>query len=263
MRFCACVISVGGSSLNKKLHTKNIVGPCLDKPEEVRCASCIMDTSNLFSNLSIKAKLDLQPSLSIKKFNRKDLLYKEEESCKYLYILISGEVKIYKTLPNGKHQIHKLAQIPGDLIACDDLYLKNHASSAEALNNVSVCYLKLDDLRASVGRYSEILDTLMQAMSCNLNSYIRHIANLGQKNALERLASYLVYLNETHRERKLKDNYLHDLLSRIELADMLGITQRTLIRSIKKLESEGYIDINRQGFLIINLKELERISTGS
>lgn len=248
--------------MSKKANNHNIVGPCMDKPESIRCATCIMDTSSFFSNLSLAAKQDLQLNLGIKEFNKKDFIYKEEDACKYLYILISGEVKVYKTLANGKQQIHKLAQIPGDLIACDDLFLKSHASSARALSDVSVCYLRCDDLRVSAERYKEISDTLMYAMSCNLNSYIRHIANLGQKNALERLASYLVYLHETHRERGLKDNYLHDLLSRVELADMLGITQRTLIRSIKQLESNDYIGTSRQGFLIANLKALEKISTG-
>ena len=171
-------------------------------------------------------------------------------------------MKVYKTLRSGKHQIHKLAQIPGDLIACDDLYLDMHASSAEALNDVTVCYLKIDDLYASAEHYKEISDTLMHAMSCNINSYIRHISNLGQKNALERLASYLVYLRETQHDRNLKKSYLPDLLSRVELADMLGITQRTLIRSIKKLESEGYIGINKQGFIITDLKALESIGSG-
>lgn len=249
--------------LNSQIQQNNIAGPCRDKPAEIRCPSCIMDTSYYFANLSIEAKLDLQPSLSLGRFNKKEALYKEGEACRHLYILLSGEVKVYKTLPNGKQQIHKLVQIPGDLIACEDLYLETHGSSAEALNDVTVCHLKCEDLHNSTERYKEISDTLMQAMSRNLNSYIKHIANLGQKNALQRLASYLVYLNDTHQERYLKNCHLKDLLSRIELADMLGVTQRTLIRSIKQLESDGRININRKGFFILNLPALEKISSGS
>ena len=128
---------------------------------------------------------------------------------------------------------------------------------------MTVCHLKCDDLQNSVERYKEISDTLLHAMSRDLNSYIRHIANLGQKNALQRLASYLVYLNDTHLQRHLKNCHLEDLLSRIELADMLGVTQRTLIRSIKQLESAGHININRQGFSIHDLPALEKISSGS
>lgn len=248
--------------MTDKVLKSDIVGPCRDKPEEIRCASCIMDTSCYFSNLSVEAKLDLQPGMALNKFNKRDALYKEGDACKHLFILLSGEVKVYKTLSNGKQQIHKLAQIPGDLIACDDLYLPEHASSAEALNDVNVCYLKFDDLLDSAGRYKEILNTLMQVMSSNLNFYIRHIANLGQKNALERLASYLVYLHETHHEKKLKKTYLRDLLSRAELADMLGITQRTLIRSIRLLESDNYISTSRQGFVILDFNALEKIGLG-
>lgn len=249
--------------LNYQTPQNNIAGPCQDKPAEIRCVSCIMDTSYYFANISIEAKRELQPGLSLGRFNKKEALYKEGENCRHLYILLSGEVKVYKTLPNGKQQIHKLVQIPGDLIACEDLYLKTHGSSAEALNDVTVCFLKNDDLHNSTKRYKEISDTLMQAMSRNLNSYIRHIANLGQKNALQRLASYLVYLDDTHQERHLKNCHLKDLLSRIELADMLGVTQRTLIRSIKQLESDGRININREGFFILDLLALEKISSGN
>ena len=240
----------------------NVAGPCLDKPSNIKCATCIMDTSYYFSSLSVDAKRDLQPGLSLKRFSKKEALYKEGDACRHLYILLSGEVKVYKTLPNGKQQIHKLAQIPGDLIACEDLYLDTHGSSAEALNDVSVCHLKCDELQSSAERYKEISDTLLQAMSRNLNSYIRHIANLGQKNAVERLASYLIYLNETHHQRHLKNSYLQHSLSRIELADMLGVTQRTLIRSIKQLESDNYISINSEGFCILDLDALEEISSG-
>ena len=102
----------------------------------------------------------------------------------------------------------------------------------------------------------------MQAMSRNLNAYIRHISNLGQKNALQRVASYLVYLYNTHYARNLQGKALKDSLSRIELADMLGVTQRTLIRSLKTLESEGYIALTRNGFEIRRLDALELIATG-
>jgi|GEM_PF-899403 CRP/FNR family transcriptional regulator len=259
---CASVINskMSVQILNYQIPKNNIAGPCLNKPAGIRCFSCIMDTSYYFSSLSIEAKRNLQLSLSLKRFNKKEALYNEGDISSHLYILLTGEVKVYKSLPNGKQQIHKLVQIPGDLIACEDLHMQTHGSSAEALNDVTVCHLKSSDLKNSIEHYQEISDTLMQAMSRDLNSYIRHIANLGQKNALQRLASYLVYLNDTHQERYLKHCHLEDLLSRVELADMLGVTQRTLIRSIKQLESDGHININPQGFSILDLPALEEIS---
>jgi len=245
-----------------KTPIENIAGPCPDKPAEIRCASCIMDTSLYFSGLSIEAKRDLQQYLQLKLFSRKEALYLEGDECNNVYILLSGEVKIYKSLLAGKQQIHKLAQIPGDLIPCEDLFLDTHGSSAEALSDVSVCYLKRQDLLNSTGRYSEISTCLMQSMSRNLNAYIRHIANLGQKSALERVASFLVYLHETHHERNLNKGFLHEALSRVELAEMLGITQRTLIRSLRKLEAERIINMTRDAFIILDIDALQEVSHG-
>jgi CRP/FNR family transcriptional regulator len=102
----------------------------------------------------------------------------------------------------------------------------------------------------------------MRSMARNLNSYIRHIANLGQKNALERVASYLLFLHETHHERNLRSEELRESLTRTELADMIGVTQRTLIRSLKTLESEQAIVLTREGFLILDKKILEYLSAG-
>ena len=240
----------------------NIAGPCIHKPEELRCVACILDTSYYFSDLSISAKRQLQQFLEFKKFNKKDYIYREEQTCKNLYILMTGEVKIYKSMPNGKQHIHKLAMIPGDLIACEDLYLDNHGSTAETLSDVSVCYIKRADFQSVANMNAEVSDTMLQHMSRNLNSYIQHISNLGQKSALERVASYLLHLHETHHERNLQNSLVYDSLSRVELADMLGITQRTLIRSLKKLETDGYIKLAKDGFVIEQLDALACISSG-
>ena len=183
----------------------NFAGPCIHKPEELRCASCILDTSDYFSGLSIESKRQLQQFLHLKKFNKKELIYSEEQSCQNIYILMTGEVKIYKSLPNGKQQIHKLSIIPGDLIACEDIHMDHHGSSAESLSDVSVCYIKREDFQTVANNNLEVSDTLLRYMSRNLNAYIAHISNLGQKNALERVVSYLVYLRETHTEIKLDD----------------------------------------------------------
>jgi len=245
-----------------EMPVENIAGPCLDKPAEIRCAACIMDTSFYFSGLSIEAKRELQQFLQLKRFNKKEVLYKAGDECNNVYILLSGEVKIYKSLLSGKQQIHKLAQIPGDMIPCEDLFLDTHGSSAEALSDVSMCYLKRQDLLNTTDRHSEIAICLMRAMSRNLNAYIQHITNLGQKSALERVASYLVFLHETHHERNLNKGCLHEALSRVELADMLGVTQRTLIRSLKKLETERLVNMKRDAFIILDIDTLQQISLG-
>lgn len=238
------------------------VGPCRHKPVSERCASCILDTSDYFAGLSAPAKISMQHVLSFKSFNRRDIIYTEESASKFLYILLSGSVKVFKSLSHGQQQIHKLVAMPGDLVGCEDLFLERHCSTAECIDDVTVCYLRKDHLHEVAQRYNEVSDALMRAMARNLNSYVRHIANLGQKKALERVASYLVFLHQTHEIRSRQGGLVLSSLTRAELADMLGITQRTLIRSLKTLEGRKLISLARDGFNILDMPVLIRVSDG-
>lgn len=235
-------------------------GPCRYKPEADRCLTCVLDSSDYFSGLPVKSKIALQQGLKRKHFKRKEMLYSSGKKSTSLYILLTGEIKVYKSLSDGRQQIHKIASIPGDLIACEDLFLDIYSSTAEAINEASVCYLEKTHLQEVSNSHREVPDAMMRSMARHLNSYIRHIANLGNKNALERVASYLVFLYETHRKRNLQLDMLAESLTRIELGDMLGITQRTLIRSLKSLEEEKIISLARNGFIIHDMKSLVHIA---
>lgn len=243
----------------KKTQTHpNTVGPCTESALG-SCTSCILDLSDYFSGLEKQAKLVLQSGMKFKSYGRRQILYREGAPSKYLFLLIAGEIKIYKSLPDGRQQIHKLASIPGDLIACEDLFIDNHSSTAETLTDTKLCHIEKDYLYAIVQQHSEISETLLQSMARNLNSYVQHISNLGQKKASERLASYLIFLQETHQERHLRHGVLIESLTRAELAELLGVTQRTLIRSLKSLESRKVISLAKDGFIILDMPALTQI----
>lgn len=245
--------------LHRDLPDSETAGPCQDKPLSETCISCILDDSAYFKGLSLAAKLKLQKHLCYKSVTRRENLYSEGEPSERLYILLSGEVKIYKTLSDGRQQIHKLATVPGDLIACEDLFLEHHTGAAEAITDATICCISKHQLRVCMDQHQEIVDTLLRTFARNLNAYIRHVSNLGPKNAVERIASYLVFLHETHHARKLVNRVLRESLTRTELADMLGVTQRTLIRGLKQLEAQGCITLTRQGFMILDLTTLAQL----
>jgi len=241
----------------------NLAGPCRHKPVHSRCLSCILDDSSYFASLPIEAKLALQPGMQIKTYPRLSVLYHEGGNDNYLYILISGEVKVYKSTADGRQQIHKIASIPGDLLACEDLYLSASSSTSEAISDTTVCMMRRDFLREATAKFPGISDAMMQAMARNLNAYIRHIANLGSKNAESKVASYLVFQRETHKRREDHLNFLADSLTRVEMAEMLGMTQRTLIRSLNNLTKKHAISIAKEGFTILNMPLLTLLAEGA
>lgn len=244
----------------RAFNTAEKAGPCRHKPENQRCQSCILDDSEYFSRLPQQAKLDLQKHMQLMTVAKRDAIYTEGLPSDNLYILVSGETKVYKSLMDGRQQIHKIVSIPGDLLACEDMFLATHNSTAVTLCETKLCFLKKSGFMEVMNQHREISETLMQAMARNLNSYIKHVANLGQKTAVERVASYLIFLHETHQEKNLRHSTLEESLTRAELAEVLGINQRTLIRSLKQLETTKLISLTKGGFVIQDIIALKRMS---
>lgn len=237
-------------------------GTCEIKPSTKRCAVCILDHSDYFRDLPAAAKEYLRKGVQRKIFTRHEMLYNETERNDFLYIMVSGGVKVYKSTSDGRQQIHKLVAVPGDLVACEDLFQEAAGSSAEAIEETVLCGLHRDFLQEACQRHVEISNVLMRVMASKLNAYIRHVANLGSKTALEKVSSYLVFRLNTHSQRKLEQGLLSESLTRVELAEMLGITHRTLIRSLKELEAAQIIHLVKDGYSIIDLHGLMQHADG-
>lgn len=241
-----------------ELAGSNQAGPCEQGARRDVCCSCVLDSSSFFSGLGLEAKWMLQSLMRFARYERRDTLYREGDASERLFVIMSGTVKLYQSLPNARQQIHKLVQIPGDLIGCEDLYRQCHSGTAEAIGPVTACYISKSALRQAGDVFNEINYTLMEAMARDLNAYIRHIADLGQKSAVERVGSYLLYLQETHQYLQRPGGVLPESLTRVELGEMLGITQRTLSRSLRQLESDRLIATVKEGFVIL---DVDRIRT--
>lgn len=246
-----------------ELHDEGIPeSGCKYRPNAKPCASCIFDHTEYFRDLPMSAKLDLQKGIQRKTYTRREMLYSETEQNDYLYILVSGGVKVYKSTSDGRQQIHKLVAVPGDLVACEDLFQDAAGSSAEAIENTVLCGLHREFLQAASQRHAEIANMLMRVMASKLNAYIRHVANLGSKTALQKVSSYLVFRLNSHSQRKADQDVLSESLTRVELAEMLGITHRTLIRSLKELENDQVINLVKDGYKILDLPGLMHCADG-
>lgn len=237
-------------------------GVCKVNANAKRCEVCILDHSDYFRDLPLAAKQYLQKGVQKKTFSRREKLYNETELNDYLYIMVSGGVKVYKSTSDGRQQIHKLVAVPGDLVACEDLFQEAAGSSAEAIEDTVLCGLHRDFLQEASQRHVEISNVLMRVMASKLNAYIRHVANLGSKTALQKVSSYLVFRLNAHSQRKVEKGILSESLTRMELAEMLGITHRTLIRSLKELETGRIVKLVKDGYTVLDMHGLKQYADG-
>src|SRR5262245_46153797 len=86
-------------------------------------------------------------------FARNEEIYGENEPADYLYKVISGTVRTYKVLNDGRRQIGAF-YLPGDMFGLETG--EEHAFSAEAITDCKVLVIKRSAVIALAGRDNEV-----------------------------------------------------------------------------------------------------------
>jgi CRP/FNR family nitrogen fixation transcriptional regulator len=97
----------------------------------------------------------------------------------------------------------------------------------------------------------------MAAMMRALERAQNHMLLLGRKSAMERIATFLLDL-----AGRISENGQFDLpMSRIDIADYLGLTIETVSRSFTQLERQGAIEVpvHRRSIVLRDTAALQRL----
>ena len=168
-------------------------------------------------------------------FARNAEIYGENEPAEYLYKVISGTVRTYKVLNDGRRQIGAF-YLPGDMFGLE--VGDEHTFSAEAIVDCKVLVIKRSALVALAGRDNGVARQLWTMTAGELQRVQDHILLL-IKTAQERVAGFLLEMSA----RVPVGNEIELPMSRQDIADYLGLTIETVSRTLTQLENSGAIAV--------------------
>jgi len=162
-------------------------------------------------------------------------IFGENEPADYLYKVVSGSVRTYKILSDGRRQIGGF-YLPGDIFGLQ--FAEEHSLSAEAVTDAKVLVVKLSALNSLAGRDAAVARQLFALTSRELRRMQDRILLL-IKSAQERVASFLLEMAA----RLPAGNAIELPMSRQDIADYLGLTIETVSRTLTALESAAAIEV--------------------
>lgn len=173
-------------------------------------------------------------------------------------VLLSGVVKLTKTLSDGRQQIVGLQFAPDFL---GQPFKSESDLHAEAATDVSLCVFP----RGAVERMMEAspeLERRMYRQALNeLDGAREWMVNLGRKSASEKIASFLLMIarNINLAIDPSRNSAHFDLpLTRADIADFLGLTIETVSRQLTRLRADKVISIEHNRHVSVpNLERLE------
>jgi CRP-like cAMP-binding protein len=176
-------------------------------------------------------------------YPRNTEIFGENEPAEYLYKVISGTVRTYKILSDGRRQVGGFYQ-PGDIFGLE--FADEHALSAEAVTDAKVLVVKRSALSALAGRDASVAHQLFALTGRELHRAQDRILLL-IKNAQERVASFLLEMAE----RGSRNDTIELPMSRQDIADYLGLTVETVSRTLTALETAAAIEVSTSRRIVL------------
>jgi CRP/FNR family transcriptional regulator, anaerobic regulatory protein len=185
-------------------------------------------------------------------------LFHEGDKATHLFEVVEGVLRIVKIFGDGRRVITGFLH-PGDLVGVSlkDRYLY----SAEAVTHARFRRFGRREFQEAINA-SPSLRPLLFARLCDEMAVAQNqMVLLSRKNAEERMCSFL--LAELHREQRAERAAatVELPMTRLDIADYLGLTIETVSRMITRLTRAGVISpVGRHSLRILKASALSRLA---
>jgi CRP/FNR family nitrogen fixation transcriptional regulator len=183
-------------------------------------------------------------------YRKDEEIYGEDEPAEYVYQVIRGAVRTYKLLSDGRRQIGTFL-LPGDVFGLESGI--SHRLAAEAIIDTTVRLVKRTSLEHAAEVDIQVARKLWSMTAGELRHAEDHMLLLGRKNAMERVANFLLEM-----DRRLDGAGMMALpMCRRDIGDYLGLTLETVSRALSQLHGEGVLGFS--GARQIMLRNRQRL----
>ena len=162
-------------------------------------------------------------------------------------------IKVFKTSADGKEQILQIIR-PGESfndvpVGSGDTSL----ASAEAMSDVLLYMVKKKDLESIMQEHSQVALNVIRILSASVVHLVSLVEDLSFRNVTGRVAKVLLEYAGNGSDEKPR-------LTQQEMAAMIGTAREMVGRSLKTLEEEGTIRMERNRVVITNQATLREVA---
>ena len=190
---------------------------------------------SIFSKLSDEQLEKLKKISVFKKYHAKEILFYEGDAPTYLYVLLQGTLKVYKTNHKGQ-QIFLHQFYPGGLVA-ELANFENipYPATAEFMSDSEVLRIDYQALEKDFFKNPDISFEIIKSLIAKHKILIDVIQKEVILTAEAKVAKFI-----------LENSDLFDTLKNTQIASLLNLTPETLSRTLSKFKSSGFIEMDEK-----------------
>jgi len=227
------------------------------------CESCNSRESGILGCLPEKVLAEFGVNKIRRTYQPGQVIFYEDHRPYGVYCLESGTIKLSKQHPDGKTYIARIAKA-GDLLGYRAfLTHETYAATAEVLETASICFIEREPFMRALASAPKFALRLMEQLGADLRAAESRALDLAYASVSERLAEMLLMLKEAYGEADSAGAiHLKIKLSREEMANFLGTTVETTVRTLTRFRENQLIDFDKKELIIKDLRGLAELIPG-
>ena len=209
----------------------------------------------LFAGVESKSLEPLEDALLERRLGADHLLFQRGEEPKGFYLVLKGRVKVFRESHKGQEQIIGFFG-PGESFAEAALFQSGYPASSTTLEPTELIFVEKSRFLTRLGEHPDLAMRLLIGMSSKQRRLVNLIEDLTLRDARGRLCHYLSGLLPIKQAPDSAEVQLP--VPQATLAQLLGITEETLSRSIRSLRKDGVLQpTTKGGFIVYDREKLQ------
>jgi CRP/FNR family transcriptional regulator, dissimilatory nitrate respiration regulator len=216
----------------------------------------ILIKSQLFGGLLEEHIREIEKIAVDKHFNKGDVIFYDGDEGIGFYLVVAGNVNVYKLSPEGKEQILHIVK-EGDTIGAVPIFSgKSFPANARAISKSHLLFFDRKKFIQLITNKPSLTMNILALLSMRLREFTIQVENLSLKEIPGRLAAYLLYLSQ---EQGNKD-IIKLNISKVQLANLLGTGPESLSRALGNMKSKKLVEEEGANIRLLNRALLEEFA---
>jgi CRP-like cAMP-binding protein len=218
----------------------------------------LLHTIPAFSRLDADQLDLLAKKVGSQSFERGEIIFHQGSLGSTLYIIVSGQVRIYTISEAGQElalTIFKDGDFLGELALLDRL---PRSASAQAMRLTTMLTLHRAAFLETLEACPPIAAAVLEAMAARLRQTTVYAGQLNSLSAPRRVVRQLLSLAAQHGISEGDTTRIDLRLTQDDLASLSGTTRETVNRVLGLLRDQRLIRLERAQVSILNIAQLER-----
>jgi CRP/FNR family transcriptional regulator len=205
----------------------------------------------LFSTLTDEEFANLSHIFVVRSYRKNQIIFLEEETGNYMYLVLAGKVKVAKSGTSGKETIlaiHRAGDFFGEMSLLDG---KTAPATVSAMEDAKIISLSGTDFHKYLLHNEKVLLQIIDVLCARLRQ-VWQTQSMSSSAADARIRMGIYQLAKKHGIRDAQGTIIDLKITHQELAEMVGTSRETVTRVLALLRKRGIIEINQRRITLLD-----------